>query len=57
MWVPTFFSYTKLDVKNFSEFFIYRGLWTLDFSQGGFWAPTVYGHTKFEVKNFLEFFS
>ena len=54
---PNFFGHTKFETKKFfGNFFIYRMLWTLNFT-GGIWAPTFLGHAKFEVKNFSEFFN
>ena len=49
--VPIFFGHAKFEVKNLSEFFNYRALWTLNFSK------EVSEHQLFLVTlNFLEFF-
>ena len=45
----------NLRSKIFQNFFMYRVLWTLNFSQWG-QGTNFFGHIKFEVKIFLEFF-
>ena len=43
--------------QKFSESFLYRALWTLNFlGRVGVWVPTFFGHTKFKDKKFSEFF-
>ena len=53
---PIFFGHTKFKVKKFRNFFIYRVLWTLNFSERVSGHHLFFGHAKFEVKTFWEFF-
>ena len=57
VWVPTFSSHGKFEVKNSSEFLNLQSSLDSKFFREGVWAPTFFGHSKFEFKFFLEFFS
>ena len=43
--------------KIFWNFFIYRVLWTLNFSLGGGSIPNLFGDAKFETKQFFGIFT
>ena len=56
VWANFLWSQQFWDPKIFLEFFTYRALWTLNFSEGVFWA-IFFGHIKFVIKKSFVIFS